>query len=311
MLRDLLLQDIDEEPEDGDGPTIRRGTSKDRIVSTTDPEMRHGRKSHSTTFNGYKASVVAETDDGVILATDVRPGNTHDKEGAVDLVVAASKNAKAKADSVLGDTAYGSMETRRQFSSKNIHVVAKAVPPGGSKVEFTIDQFKLSADKTRLTCPQGKQSIRRDRLGDNGWNYVFSRRDCNACPTRSRCTRAKVAARAVGFTEDTHELRRLRAEQHTADFRKRYRRRVIVEHCIGRLVQIGIRQARYIGKAKTAFQVSLAAAVANLRKALHAVLSTLSAPCRLLLAAFELITIEIRPNPRQTATSYVILGQER
>ena len=59
LLHDLLLQDIDEDPEDGDGPCIRKGTSRDRIVSTTDPEMRHGRKSHSTTFDGYKASIVA------------------------------------------------------------------------------------------------------------------------------------------------------------------------------------------------------------------------------------------------------------
>ena len=79
-------------------------------------------------------------------------------------------------------------------------------------------------------------------------------------------------------------------------FRKRYRRSVIVEHCIGRLVQIGIRQARYFGQAKVAFQVSLAAALTNLRKALQAAFSTLSARCSLLLVAIEFIAIELGPN---------------
>lgn len=38
----------------------------------------------------------------------------------------------------------------------------------------------------------------------------------------------------------------------------------MVEHRIARLVQVGIRQARYLGRTKTLFQVCLAAAVANL-----------------------------------------------
>jgi hypothetical protein len=37
-----------------------------------------------------------------------------------------------------------------------------------------------------------------------------------------------------------------------------------VEHRLARLVQLGIRQARYFGRAKTKFQLYLAATVANL-----------------------------------------------
>ena len=38
----------------------------------------------------------------------------------------------------------------------------------------------------------------------------------------------------------------------------------MVEHRIARLVQLGIRQARYVGRTKTLFQLLMAAAVANL-----------------------------------------------
>ena len=41
-------------------------------------------------------------------------------------------------------------------------------------------------------------------------------------------------------------------------------RRVVVEHRLARLVQLGIRQARYFGRVKTRFQLYLAATVANL-----------------------------------------------
>ena len=41
-------------------------------------------------------------------------------------------------------------------------------------------------------------------------------------------------------------------------------RRVVVEHRLARLVQLGIRQSRYFGRVKTRFQLYLAATVANL-----------------------------------------------
>ena len=52
--------------------------------------------------------------------------------------------------------------------------------------------------------------------------------------------------------------------ERTEYFREQYRRRVVVEHRVGRLVQLGIRQARYFGRKKTRFQVLMAATVANL-----------------------------------------------
>ena len=265
LLADLLLQDIEEEPPDDGGPRIRQGTSPGRIVSTTDPEMRHGRKSHSKTFVGYKASVAVETKSGVILATDARPGNTHDSEGAIELVEEASRTSRQHAERVIGDTAYGSVQTRREFADAGIEVVAKAPPAGRSKNQFTLDDFKIHSKCGVAVCPAGKKSMRRDRvMNPDGWRYVFSRRDCTACPLRSGCTTAQVAGRSVTITEHTKELQRHRRRQRTKAFLRTYRRRVVAEHRIARLVQLGIRQARYFGRTRVAFQVSLAAAVANL-----------------------------------------------
>jgi len=43
-----------------------------------------------------------------------------------------------------------------------------------------------------------------------------------------------------------------------------YRQRSTVEHRIARLIQLGLRQARYFGTKKTMFQLAMVAAVANL-----------------------------------------------
>ncbi len=63
-------------------------------------------------------------------------------------------------------------------------------------------------------------------------------------------------------------LQQARALQQSAAYDEYRARRVVVEHRLARLVQLGIRQARYFGKVKTKFQLYLAATVANLTLAL-------------------------------------------
>ena len=59
-------------------------------------------------------------------------------------------------------------------------------------------------------------------------------------------------------------MQQARALQQSEAFGKYRQRRVVVEHRLARLVQLGIRQSRYFGRAKTKFQLYLAATVANL-----------------------------------------------
>ncbi len=59
-------------------------------------------------------------------------------------------------------------------------------------------------------------------------------------------------------------LQQARALQQSADYDEYRARRVVVEHRLARLVQMGIRQSRYFGRVKTKFQLYLAATVANL-----------------------------------------------
>jgi len=272
LLTDLLLQDIEDEPEDGQGPKIRQGTTKDRKVSTTDVDMRHGRKSSSKTFNGYKATVVAETDSGVILETDVGPGNQADGEAAADAITKAEKRAKKKAESVIGDTAYGTLDVREEIEKPGRELTAKVPPTPRPTGGFSLDEFKIDKRRGVAICPAGKKSKPRSRTNNPrpGFRYRFSAKDCAACPLKPQCTTAKKG-RSIIISEVTEAQQVHRRRQCTKKFKKKYRRRVIIEHRIARLVQLGVRQAKYIGKDKVAFQVSMAATMANLMAALVAI----------------------------------------
>jgi transposase len=270
LLADLLQQDIDEEPADGGGPLLRQGTSRDRIVSTTDPEMRHGHKSHSKQFEGYKAAVVTEVEHGVILSTDIRAANVADADGAKELVQQAAECSGQRIGRMFGDTAYGNLATRHEVSECVERVVSKAPPLPHRRGCFSIDDFDIDTKHGVTRCPAGKRSIRRDRIlkPHPGWRYVFSRHDCSGCTLRAQCTTGKLTARMITVTEVTRALQKLRRRQSTPEFRALYRLRVVIEHRLARLCQLGIRQARYFGRAKTAFQLAMAAAVANLTLAI-------------------------------------------
>ena len=56
------------------------------MVSHSDPEMRHGRKSASRRFDGHKMDLVADEDSELILGVDIRAGNAGDGEGAAPLL---------------------------------------------------------------------------------------------------------------------------------------------------------------------------------------------------------------------------------
>ena len=79
---------------------------------------------------------------------------------------------------------------------------------------------------------------------------------------------ARPASKGKGRTVTLHPkealLQQARAFQKSEDFAEYRGRRQVVEHRLARLVQLGVRQSRYFGRAKTLFQLLLAATVANL-----------------------------------------------
>src|SRR5215216_5405778 len=64
LLSRVLLQDVERRE---DGPALKQGVARDRLLSVHDPEMRHGRKSASKRFDGHKAAVAVDTDEPLIL----------------------------------------------------------------------------------------------------------------------------------------------------------------------------------------------------------------------------------------------------
>jgi hypothetical protein len=65
---------------------IARRVAADRVISTVDPDARHGHKTSARGFDGYQGHVAADPDSEIITATGVTPGNSGDAEAAEDLL---------------------------------------------------------------------------------------------------------------------------------------------------------------------------------------------------------------------------------
>lgn len=249
---------------------IRKGVAVKRVVSVHDPEMRHGRKSASKRFDGYKLSLATDTDTGLILNVDILEAGASDSAGALNLIQRTENRAGLQVEKVIGDCAYGDGITRQAFHDAGLELSAK-VPNPPAKDLFPKSRFVLDLTNTIATCPAGHKTreweYHRHRHGLQT-RFRFHRENCQECAHSQDCLRAQDKQRNRGRTIALHPQEKLliaaRQRQRQADFRDDIKRRQVVEQRIARMVQLGMRQARYFGKSKTKQQAMLTATVANL-----------------------------------------------
>ena len=270
LLGQLLLQDV-ERTVDGIG--LKDGVSRDRMMSAHDPEMRHGHKSSSRRFDGHKAAIVVDTETQLITEVEVLPGNAPDNLGALELVERSEANTGVPVEEALGDAAYGDGDTRQAFADAGRSLIAR-VPGRPNRKHFPKEDFLIDLEAGTCTCPAGqvtgtiipigKRTGRTGRIHQIR-AFQFDGAVCGVCPLRPRCIAAKGRkGRRVQLHPQEALLQEARVLQRSDAFAGYRKWRVVVEHRLARLVQLGIRQARYFGRAKTRFQLYLAATVANL-----------------------------------------------
>ena len=261
LLARVLAQDIERRT---DGPALRDGVAKDRMPSVHDPEMRHGRKSAAKRFNGHKVQIAVDAESRLITGLEVIPGNAPDHEQALAVVEQSEARTGCVVEESIGDCAYGDGATRQQFADAGRTLIAK-VPSATNQGRFPKTQFPIDLDELSCTCPAGQVTRDLRPLVTGGGVFHFAIEVCGACPLRTQCVRG-TGGRTVQLHPQEVLLQAARAFQESPSFVPYRKLRQVVEHRIARLAQLGIRQARYRGLAKTLFQAFMAATVANLTR---------------------------------------------
>ncbi len=270
--RNLLKVVSDDLEADKNGRlVVARRVARDRLISLTDPQARHGRKSNKRLFNGFKINAVGDLVSGLIASVTVTPGNEHDGAPTHRLVRRA-KDLFDDMDKVLGDTAYGGTGARHDI--KEILGVELLTPPQPDtkkkpdrvgKSDFIIDFAAETA-----TCPGGFTTDKYHIVNHSdhdlpAYEYKWPKDVCGACPRKAECLGKGRRSKALRLHPYEEELRNHRAAWVDADVKQEYRRRGEFERLMNTMVRHGGRQARSWGLTAGNVQAHGIAIRSNLR----------------------------------------------
>jgi hypothetical protein len=258
----VRAQDL-ERTEQGD-TRIRQGVAPDRRISIEDGEMRHGRKSRSKRFDGYKEHIARDLDVPAIVACAITPANRPEEEGALPLLEDIERQNFTLAEAHI-DRAYVNSPVVSLVIANRGTVFAK---PWGQRAPkpglFSKADFRIDLRAKIITCPAGE--VEPFEPGDT---VHFDPEVCGACPLRSSCTQAASGrGRSVSIAKDEALQRKFRRLQKTVSGRKALRARVVVEHALAHIAARKGAKARYLGVRKNVFDLRRAAAIQNL-ESLH------------------------------------------
>jgi len=300
LVATVVGQDL-EQTEDGRFRIARR-VAPDRVISTVDPEARHGHKTQARGFDGYKGHIAIDPDSEIITMAGVTAANVGDGSVAKDLLqdvipvateradaaasaeptstaepqepvgaappVTSSKGAVAASEpvEVYGDASYGSAEVLTHLEQAgavpNVKVQSAAAPDG----HFTKDAFRIDLDTNTVTCPAGRLvQIRRREDGSGVASFGLA---CRECSMASSCTDAKEG-RNIRLHKDERLLLEGRQRQRSPEWRASYRAtRPKVERKLAHLVRRrhGGRRSRMRGVDRTGQDFILLCAAANLHR---------------------------------------------
>jgi IS5 family transposase len=259
-LQQIRNQDLDPDP-DGEGKArIRQGVAEDRRVSIEDPEMRHGRKTKSKRFNGYKRHIASDLDTNLIVACVVTPANRPEGEAMPELKADIQRTERVIAEAHM-DRGYIGSPVVAEILAEGGEVICKPWVSRNGDL-FTKAAFKINIRAMTITCPAGEvQTIRPGAVA------AFDPEACAACDLRPQCTNATPGnGRTVNIAEDEVLQQRLRKRMSTPRGRRQLRQRVSIEHSLAHISQRQGNRARYRGVRKNQYDLRRAAIIQNLER---------------------------------------------
>jgi hypothetical protein len=258
----VQVRDQDLEVSKKGSTQIRQGVAPERRISIEDAEMRHGRKSKTKRFDGYKEHIARDLDFHAIVACAVTPANRPEEEGAVP-IADDIRRQKLRLVELHIDRGYVNSPVVDEVFAAGGSVLAK---PWGQRTPrpglFTKLDFKIDLRSETITCPAGEVE-----QFEPGETVHFDPQACGACPLRDKCTQAASGkGRTVSIAVDEKRQRKFRQLEQTKPGRALLRKRIYVEHALAHIAARKGYRARYVGVRRNLFDLRRAAAIQNLER---------------------------------------------
>ena len=160
---------------------IVRGVAPGRVISTVDPDARHGHRSRQDRYDGYKVHLSVD----VTRTSSRRPRRPRRRPYAEALPVLLKPDPLAVSE-VIADTHYGGASTRTTLAAAGIELTAPAQPATTPKGLFNKTEFGIDLENCTVTCPAGV-TLEIKNLPASRLQVRFGA-SCSSCGLRARCT---------------------------------------------------------------------------------------------------------------------------
>lgn len=250
-------------------------------INLTDPDAVFQGKQNQPIRPGYRAEIVVDDKEQVIIACDVINKST-DTEELLPLLEQTNDNlpeAVTKESIVLtADSGYSSMQNLKNLEAKSY--IDAYIPDNKYQANqngnltdedspFHVKHFIYNPKKDTFLCPNHKELIFSYKTTDDKGNRLsrYRCRECHSCRYFGKCTKSQKG-RQIKVYDDIHLIRNMRQKLDTAFGKRIYaRRKAIAEPPFGNIKHnFGFRQFLLRGLKKVKAEFMLIAIVHNLRK---------------------------------------------
>lgn len=249
-----------------------------KYISPVDPAARWSAADRGKAHFLYATNYLVDLDNAVIVDVEATaPIRQAENKAARDMIARAIDRFGLYPERLVADTGYGSAETlgwlvEDQGIEPHIPVIDKSRRRDGT---FSREDFTYDLHDDAYLCPAGKRLSRyrrpfrtaRDGVDPEGMmRYRASKRDCDACPLKPRCTPKETARKILrSIHEGARDLARdiAKTDAYAVSLRQRKKVEMLFAH-LKRILKMDRLRLRGPNGARDEFL--LAATAQNLRK---------------------------------------------
>lgn len=242
------------------------------LRSAKELDAKIGHKSADSSFYGFKThySMTAER---IIVACVVTSGEKSDSEQFKPLYK-KSVATGFKIDSVVGDSAYSSMEIQEHLHEENVQLISKVNPvssQGNRKPNSIAHQFTYNKDSDMYHCPAGHQAIRKSinkrKKKSARLVYHYDVEKCKQCPLKEHCYQEGAKSKSFSITLHTELRKKQIAFEETDEFKQRYKKRYKIEAKNSELkTRHGFKKTKYVGLFGMELQAAVSIFAVNMKR---------------------------------------------
>jgi transposase len=255
--------------ESTDGSGRRYVKENSRYISTTDPDAAIvNRGKPKLTYQVHRA---VDGKSEVITATETSFGDVNEAHEMIPLLESHHLNTGVKADTVVADSKYGTVENFLACYDRGIEAHMPDLKEFASKrIEklniFSEERFEYDGESDTYLCPAGNRlkprSLHKSRQSRD---YAASKKICAVCHLREQCTRNK-SGRTIKRHLRQEELDRMREASRSAKAKRDIKmRQHLMERSYARGTRYGFDRARWRGLWRVQIQEYLVSAVQNIQ----------------------------------------------